>query len=210
MIIEREIPLPAGRREERGISPGALVRRAGLLAMAAGASIFLAPFLHPEDPQSAAWVPAHLLYFVSLVAVLLVLVAVFVRQLPQSGRLGVVGFITAFVGTALMLMEGREHLFSHSAGGGTPVGLWQLIATSFLFSLGYILLGVAVFRAGVLPRAAGVLLAVGGPLVAFAPPIGIPAVLIVGHTLFAAGLALSGYALWVGAERVEPSGQRVV
>ncbi len=58
------------------------------------------------------------------------------------------------------------------------------------------LLGVAICRAGVLPRAAGVLLAVGGPSVAFAPPIGILAVLVVGHTLFGAGLAWLGYALF--------------
>lgn len=88
-----------------------------------------------------------------------------------------------------MLMEGREHLFSHDFGQGTPVGLWQLIATSLVFSVGYILLGVAIFRAGVL-------LAVGGPIVAFSPPIGIPAVLVVGHTLFGAGLAWLGYALF--------------
>ena len=201
MIIDREIALPASHAEERGIPLDALVGRTGLVAMAAGASVFLAPFLHPADPQSAAWVPVHMLYFVSLVAVLLVLVGAFARQLPRSGRLGLVGFLTAFVGTALMLMEGREHLFSHSASGATPVGLWQLIATSFLFSVGYILFGVAVSRGGILPRAAGVLLAVGGPFVAFAPPIGIEAVLIVGHALFGAGLAWLGYALWTGAER---------
>ena len=42
------------------------------------------------------------------------------------------------------------------------------------------------------------LLAVGGPIVAFLPPpIGILALLIVGHTLFGASLALSGYALFL-------------
>ncbi len=193
MITDREVTPTV--REERGISPDALVRQSGLLAIAAGASIFLSPLLHPDDPRNAAWVPVHLLYFATLVAVLLVLVGIFTRQLPRSGRLGLAGFLVAFVGTALALMEGREHLFSHDFGGGTPVGLWQLVATSFVFSVGYVLLGVAVFRAGVLPRAAGVLLAVGGPLVAFSPPIVIPAVLIAGHTLFGAGLALSGYAL---------------
>ena len=193
MITYREMAPPAG--EESGISPGALVRWAGLLAMAAGVSIFVTPLLHPEDPRSAAWVPVHLLYFATLIAVLLVLVGVFVRQLSRSGRLGLAGFLVAFVGTAMMLLEGREHLFSHDFGQGTPIGLWQLIAASFAFSAGYILLGVAILRAGVLPRAAGVLLAVGGPLVAFAPPIGIQAVLIAGHALFGAGLALSGYAL---------------
>ncbi len=208
MITYREVAPPAG--EESGISPGALVRWAGLLAMAAGVSIFVTPLLHPEDPRSAAWVPVHLLYFATLIAVLLVLVGIFVRQLPRSGRLGSAGFLVAFVGTSMMLLEGREHLFSHDFGQGTPAGLWQLIAASFVFSVGYILLGVAIFRAGVLPRAAGVLLAAGGPLVAFAPPIGIQAILIVGHALFAAGLALLGYALWGGAERTQPSGQRVV
>ena len=59
------------------------------------------------------------------------------------------------------------------------------------------LLGVAIYRAGVLPRGAGVLLAVGGPIVAFSPPIGILAVLLVGHTLFGAGLAWLGYALFI-------------
>lgn len=199
MITDREIASPAGREEGHGTSPGALVRRTGLLAVVAGASIFLTPFLHPDDPRNAAWVPVHLLYFATLIAVLLVLVGIFVRQLPRSGRLGLAGFLTAFVGTSMMLLEGQEHLFSHDFGQGTPVGLWQLIAASFVFSVGYILLGVAIFRAGVLPRAAGALLAVGGPLVAFAPPIGIPAVLIVGHTLFGAGLAWLGYALWSDA-----------
>ena len=205
MITDREIASPAGGGEERGISPGALVRRTGLLAIAAGASNFLTPFLHPDDPRSAAWVPVHLLYFATLVAVLLVLVGIFVRQLPGSGRLGLAGFLTAFAGTSMMLLEGREHLFSHDFGQGTPAGLWQLVAASFVFSLGYVLLGVAIFRSGALPGAAGVLLAVGGPLVAFSPPIGIPAVLIAGHTLFGAGLAWSGYALWGGTERTPPS-----
>ena len=199
MITDRSLA-PGVEYEERGVSPGGFFGWSGLLAMAAGASMLLAPFLHPEDPRSAAWVPAHLLYFATLIAVLLVLVGVFARQLPRSGRLGSAGFLVAFVGTSMMLMEGREHLFSHDFGGGTPVGLWQLIATSFVFGLGYVLLGLAVFRAGVLPRAAGVLLALGGPIVAFSPPIGIEAVLIVGHALFGAGLVWLGYALWSGAK----------
>jgi hypothetical protein len=47
MITDRDVASPAESVEERGIPPGALVRQAGLLAMASGASIFLAPFLHP-------------------------------------------------------------------------------------------------------------------------------------------------------------------
>ena len=78
--------------------------------------------------------------------------------------------------------------------------MWQLIATSLVFSVGYILLGVAIYRAGVPPRGAGVLLAVGGPIVAFSPPIGILAVLVVGHALFGAGLAWLGYALFFSSK----------
>jgi hypothetical protein len=197
MITDRELTSSSiGREEGRGLPAGALLRQTGPLAMAAGVSMFLAPILHPEDPASAAWVPVHLLSFATFIVLLLVLVGVFVRQLPRTGRLGLAGFLAAFVGTSMMLMEGREHLFSHDFGQGTPVGLWQLIATSLVFSVGYILLGVAIYRAGVLPRGAGVLLAVGGPIVAFSPPIGILAVLVVGHTLFGAGLAWLGYALW--------------
>jgi hypothetical protein len=42
----------------------------------------------------------------------------------------------------------------------------------------------------------GVLLAIGAPLVAFSPPIGVQAVIIIGHTLFGVGFAWSGYALF--------------
>ncbi len=76
----------------------------------------------------------------------------------------------------------------------------ELIAASLIFSIGYILLGIAIALAGVLPRSAGILLAVGGPVVAFSPPIGVLAVLIVGHALFGLGLVWSGHALWTGAE----------
>ncbi len=160
----------------------------------------LVPFVHPESPHSAAWVPAQLLYFATFMAIQLVLIGIFVRQLQSAGRLGVAAFLTAFIGTAMMLLEGREHIFSSDFGRGTPVGLWQLIVASFVFSVGYILLGVAMVRAGVLPRGIGILLAVGGPVVAFSPPISIFAVLVVGHTLFGLGLAWLGYALWTERE----------
>ena len=205
MITDRVATRPVEGGTKGGVSPGTLVKWSGPLAVAAGASMVLAPIIHPDDTGSAAWVPVHLLSFATLIVVLLVLVGVFVRQLPRTGRLGLAGFLLAFVGTAMMLMEGREHLFSHDFGQGTPAGLWQLIATSFVFSVGYVMLGIATYRAGVLPRAAGVLLAVGGPMVAFAPPIGIEAVIVGGHALFGAGLVWIGYALWTGAEDSAPS-----
>jgi hypothetical protein len=204
LTMERAMTLPVDREKERvnSISPMALIWRSGLLAVASGAFMVLVPFLHPESPQSATWVPMHLAYFATLVVILLVLVGIFAHQIQRAGRLGVAGFLGAFFGTAMSLLEGREHLFSHDFGEGTPAGLWQLMATALVFSVGYVLLGVAVARAGALPRGAGVLLVVGAPLVAFAPPIGVQAVIIIGHTLFGVGLAWAGYALFT--ERKNP------
>ena len=100
----------------------------------------------------------------------------------------------------MMLLEGREHLFSPDFGVGTPRGLLDLIIASLIFNIGYILLGAAMVWAGVLPRGAGILLAVGGPIVAFSPPIGVLAVEIVGHALFGLGLLWVGYVLSSGRE----------
>src|SRR3712207_9335389 len=105
MITDRDMASSIGREEGHGLPAGALLRQTGLLAMAAGVSIFLSPILHPDDPASAAWVPVHLLSFATLIVVLLVLVGVFVRQFSRSGRLGLAGFLAAFVGTSMMLME---------------------------------------------------------------------------------------------------------
>lgn len=199
---------PIEQKETRRISPMVLIRRSGLLAIAAGAYMVVLPFVHPSDGvgvQSAAWVPVHLVYFAALTVILLALVGIFARQLQRAGRLGLAGFLMAFVGTAMLLLEGREHLFSPDFGVGTPRGLPELIVASLVFSIGYVLLGAAIVRAGVLPRGAGVLLAVGGPIVAFSPPIGVQAVLIVGHVLFGFGLVWLGYALWTGAEHEKSS-----
>jgi hypothetical protein len=77
--MQQKTTLPDERREARYVSPTALIRQSGLLAIAAGASTVLAPLVHPESPQSAAWVPVHLLHFATLMAILLVLVGIFVR-----------------------------------------------------------------------------------------------------------------------------------
>ncbi len=191
------------------MSSETLIRSSGFLAIPAGAYLVLSPFVHPSSPRSAAWVPVHLLSFAALIATLLVLVGILAYQLRQTGRLGLAGFLVAFVGTAMMLMDGREHLFSPDFGVGTPRGLWQLIVASSLFSIGYVLLGIAIARGGALPRGGGILLAIGAPIAAFSPPIGILAVEIVGYTLMGLGLVWVGYALSWGRDAVvaQPSGQ---
>ena len=92
--MDRAMTLPVEREKEKAarISPTALIRRSGLLAAAGGAYLAVLPFVHPESPQSVAWVPVHLVYFASLAVVLLALVGIFARQIERAGRLGVAGF----------------------------------------------------------------------------------------------------------------------
>jgi hypothetical protein len=87
-----------------------------MLAIGAGATFVSSTLLHPSSSKSAAWVPVHLVFFAGLVATLLALVGIMAYQRQQAGRLGLAGFFTAFVGTAMILMEGREHLFSPDFG----------------------------------------------------------------------------------------------
>jgi len=147
--MDKATPMPAEQEEAPRISPASPIRWSGLLAIMAGAYMLLLPFVHPSDEvgvRSAAWVPVHLLYFAALTLILLILVGlvgIFARQLQQAGRLGVAGFLTAFAGTAMLLLEGREHLFSHDFGSGTPLGLWELIVATLVFSVGYISLWVS-------------------------------------------------------------------
>jgi hypothetical protein len=178
--------------------------------MAGGALIVVYPLLHPatdaEGYRSAAWVPIHLMGYVGFLLTTFGLIGLLARQLEAAGRLGVAGFVLAFTGTGLVLMEGREHTFvlpvlAQQAPAGVPpepAGLWFLILSAAVFSVGYILLGIATVRAGVVPRGIGVLLALGAPIYAFSPPIDIQVVGVLGGVLFGAGMLWLGYALFAG------------
>ncbi len=151
-----------GRGSE--LSAEILVRWSGMMAIVAGLITIIVPFVHPGDDvgvDHAMWVPVHIPYFIGLMLLQLALVGVFAAQLRMAGRLGLVGFLLAFLGTAMMLMAGREHLFSPDFGDPDATrGLWQQILASVVFSAGFITLGIGIRRAGVLPATAGILLAV--------------------------------------------------
>lgn len=114
------------------------------------------------------------------------LVALYARQAEEAGVLGLVGFLLTFVLMAMVVgamwtfafvapsaaIEAPAFLDSESPAGPLNLGF----AITFMgFPLGWLVFGIATFRAGVFPRFAGVLLAVGA-LLAFAP---LPAVTVV-------------------------------
>lgn len=106
------------------------------------------------------WVPIHLMPAVSMVLGLFGLVGLLIRQLERARRLGVVGFTVAFVGSALILTGTDVEAFIMPFLGltvpqviqGQPPFGWIVAGavSGLIFAIGYVLLGIAVVRAGAL------------------------------------------------------------
>ena len=157
-------------------------------------------------------VAAHVLYTLSSLLVLLGLPGLYVAQRGRMGRLGFAGFLGAFFGTYLIAVSGNFGFLAPVLAKEAPaviiatglyppvVGLNGLAAVAFM--VGYALLGIAMTRAGTLPRLSGIFVAVGGP--AYLLGLGIalivsPAVwpvAVLGSASLGAGLAWPGYRLW--------------
>jgi hypothetical protein len=120
--------------------------------------------------------------------------------LERVGILGFVGFLVAFIGTAFALvLNWAEVFFAHTLAEVAPElldegpsGRFALgFALSFpMFSLGWLLFGVATLRARTYPRIAAILLIVGA-VITFVPIPGTGVVL---------GLAVAwlGFVLFMG------------
>lgn len=129
-----------------------------------------------ENPQVAMTAPYTLvfsLYLLGTLCLLLGLVGLYSSQVEQAGLLGVVGFLAAFTGTALVLGALWFELFvtpplaaAAPQLAGAELGLAGFILAFLLAGLGWLLFGVATLRAGVYPRPAAGLLIVGA-LVSF-------------------------------------------
>jgi hypothetical protein len=197
------------------LSPSILIRWSGLGTIVAGALVTTLPLVHPNHDAagytSAIWVPAHLMPHAGAVLALFGLVGLLARQLERAGWLGVFGFVTAFIGTASLLTGAMVEAFiipfiglqtPDVVDGPPPPGIGEAFMTiSILFAVGYVVLGVATARAGVLPRSVGVLLAVGAAALMFGDTVatgvfGNENLWGVGFALFGAALAWLGYTLW--------------
>jgi len=206
------------------MSPAKLIRWSGLISLLAGVLYALAAFLHPVGEDLAAitspkWVPAHLVYWVSVILMQLGLVGLYARQVEKAGWLGLAGFVLAFIGTGfveiILFMVSTIIPFlaaeapTNFAQVMTPPPFW---APVFImgFGLGYILFGVATMRAGVLPRWSGLLLIIGVSffMISEAPlfdPTLSHVIVTIGDVVFGMGLAWAGYALWSSRGLVAPS-----
>jgi hypothetical protein len=157
-----------------------LIRLAGLAAVLGSVWLALFPFLHPNhDPagyRSALWIPAHLSPHIAAITYLFALPALYARQGARNGWLGLAGYVMATLGTAQLLMLAWVELFmfpwlglqGFDLDGPPPPGV-DVAAPLMQLSLGlgYMLVGLGIVRAGVLPRSAGVLLAIAAPFFSF-------------------------------------------
>jgi hypothetical protein len=175
-------------------------RRAGVLGLTAAVLIVLSQVLRLGVGQLLGpdWVttPAYTVtYFVALLgmgALLLALTAIYTREADALGMLGLIGFLSAFLGTLMvagdwwfeafvvpMIAAAAPAVLELPISGSVLVGA---IATVGLYTMGWTLFGLAALRTRAFPRAAALLLVAGGlagPL-ALSTPYQIPLAIAIG------------------------------
>lgn len=157
-----------------------LIRLAGPLCISASVLIVLSQLLRLGlgllSGLGSRSTPTHTVtYAVALLgmgALLLALTALYTREATALGRLGLAGYLTAFLGTLLVagdwwfeafvvpaIATQAPEILSGSPGWSVLAGAVTTIA---FFAIGWTLFGIAVFRTRVFGRPAAVLLIVGG------------------------------------------------
>lgn len=163
-----------------------LIRWAGLAAMMAGVLFIVIQPIHPPETLSSvttdAWAIVAYLTIAMALFGLIGVTGIYVRQVNEAGWLGLAGFLlfsffwiatTAFAFAEAFVLpvlatdapkfvEGFMGIFSGSASE-VPLGVLPAVApiAGVIYILSGLLLGIATFRAGILPRGAGGLLAFG-------------------------------------------------
>lgn len=197
------------------MSKTSLIRLAGLAALVSSVvsvvGDLLRLFVDVENSQTATTVPYTLvfsLYLLGGALLLLGLVGLYTSQSEETGILGLVGFLGAFLGTVLLAGALWFELFITPALAvqapelaEAELGLPGFILVFLFGALGWILFGVATLRGRVYPRLAAVLLIVGG-VVAFLP---VP----LSGIVFSVTVAWLGFILFMGEGVPAEKSQRV-
>ena len=146
-----------------------LVRLGALGAILAGvswiaSSLLAAAVASGQPPEVIGFASLDkALYVVAVAGTMGGIVGLHARQAPSYGRLGTVGFLATFTGTALLLLGLVLSFTVGSIFGRTlledvlGLGLWGAL-------LGFMVLGAATLRLGALPRWCGVLLIICLPI----------------------------------------------
>jgi hypothetical protein len=205
--------------QRRDPSLAALRRWSGLALVAGGLLLAVASVLHPSRETTATilqaevrLVAAHALFTLSYLLVLLGLPGLYGAESVRMGRLGLVGFLVAFMGTTLVAVSGNFGFLAPVLAARSPATIdainsyppeVALDAVAFGgFVVGFILFGMAMAKTATLPRFSGLLVAVGAPIQVFGFALAqtvlsaLWSFAILGSVALGAGLAWPGYQLW--------------
>jgi hypothetical protein len=197
----------------------ALRRWSGLALVAGGLLLAVATALHPSQETPATilqaevrLVAAHALFTLSYLLVLLGLPGLYGAESVRMGRLGLAGFLVAFMGTTLVAVSGNFGFIAPVLAAQSPATIDAINsyppevavdAVAFVgFVVGFILFGMAMAKTATLPRPSGLLVAVGAPIQVVGFALGqlvspaLWSLAILGSVALGAGLAWSGYQRW--------------
>jgi hypothetical protein len=235
MNANRQTTVAKGNNKERTmkITASNLIRWAGLSAMVAGIIFAGIQPIHPPDVLSSVNTSAFIIITSLKTAMSLFglfgIAGLYARQVEETGWLGLAGYLLLSIFYAVQMCFSFveplilpllttvaptfvESVLGMASGAGGPMNLGALATAyslvSVLYLLGLLLFGIALFRAGILPRWAAGLLAFSGPLA-------IIMVALLPHQLerlaaMPMGFALAwlGYALW--SEQRAPASEPVL
>jgi hypothetical protein len=178
------------------MSTSPITRWAGRISLVAAALLITSQLLNLAlGGQPTATLTHTLQFILALLAqyvLLLALTGLYARQAEAVGNLGLVGYLVASLGILLvagdwwyeafagpLFATRAPQAFEVPAGGSLLAGA---IVTSVVFSLGWVLFGIASLRARVLPVGPAILVIIGGAvgLGALLVPYQIPLAIAVG------------------------------
>jgi len=174
-------------------------RQAGIASIAAATLILVSqvlqlvlPMTVPESFWNATQTLRMGLALLAMFVLLLALTGLHARQASAAGRLGLVGYVAASLGTLLVagdwwyegfigpvLLEQAPELLATAVSGSILIGA---ALTFGIFAAGWVTFGLASVRAGVFPRPATLLLTISGVagILALISPFQVPLALTVG------------------------------
>lgn len=208
-----------------------LSRWSGLACILAGLLLALATLVHPSREtveiileQELRLVTAHWLFTFFCGFLLLGLPGLYAAQSERTGRLGLVSFLMVFFGTLFFAVSNDFGFIAPVLAAQAPamlVAINTYAPSATLSGLmlvgffpGFILFGIAILRAQVLPLWSGILMVIGSPLYLVGLVLGLIVfeglwtVAILGALAMGLGLAWAGNSLWSHKEKLvlQPTG----